>query len=109
MATNSDKWRIVARASSEAEGALIVAALESQNIEAYLEGGMTASFRAEAPGEARVLVREEDVAQATEIVGQFWPKPTASAPALTLKQLCWVVAILLLAAVLLLTLNHILS
>ena len=107
MATDSDKWRIVAVAPSEAEGALIVAAMEAQNIEAYLEGGMTASFRAEAPGEARVLVREEDVANATEIVGQFWPKPADPAPALTLKQLAWVVAILLLVVVLLLTLTHI--
>lgn len=103
MATDSDKWRIVAVAPSEAEGALIVSALEAQNIEAHLEGGLTASFRAEAPGEARILVREDDVANATEIVGQFWPQPSASASALTLKQLCWAIVIMLVAAGLLLT------
>ena len=104
MAADSDKWLIVAVATSEVEGALIVAALESENIEAYLEGGMTASFRAEAPGQARVLVREEDMARATEVVAQFWPQPSASAPACTLKRLCWAVAIALLAVVLLLIL-----
>lgn len=109
MAGDSDKWQIVAVAPSEAEGALIVSALESQNIEAHLEGGLTASFRAEAPGQARILVREEDMANATEIVGQFWPEPSAPAPGLTPKQLCWAVAIMLLAVVLLLTLTHILS
>ena len=109
MAGDSDKWRIVAVAPSEAEGALIVSALEAQNIEAHLEGGLTASFRAEAPGEARILVREEDVANATEVVGQFWPQPSACAPALTLKQLCWAVAIMLLAVVLLLTVVYMMS
>ncbi len=109
MASDSDKWQVVGTAPSETEGALIVSALEAENIEAHLEGGMTASFRAEAPGEARILVREEDMAQAIEVVGQFWPKPAASAPALTLKQLCWVVAVLLLAVVVLVALTHILS
>lgn len=101
MAADSDKWRIVAVATSEAEGAMIVAALESEDIEAYLEGGMTASFRAEAPGQARVLVREEDVAHATEVVGRFWPQPASCAPACSLKRLCWGVATVLLVFVIL--------
>ena len=109
MAADSDKWRIVTVAPSEVEGALIVAALESENIEAYLEGGMTASFRAEAPGQARVLVREEDMASAAEVVGQFWHEPSVLAAVWTLKRLCWAVAIVLLAGILLLVLAYAIS
>ena len=109
MTGDLDTWQIVAVTSSETEGALIVAALESQDIEAHLEGGITASFRAEAPGQARVLVREEDMANAIEIVGQFQHEPSVCVHAWTPKQLGWAVAIMLLIVVLFLTLTHMIS
>ncbi|HYE03699.1 MAG TPA: hypothetical protein VD963_10750 [Phycisphaerales bacterium] len=51
-------------ARTEVEAASIASALEATGIAAAVEGGMTLGFRAEAPGEARVLVRRADLARA---------------------------------------------
>lgn len=54
--------------TSELEAAAIVAALADQGIEARHVGGYTAGFRAEAPAMVQVLVHENDLARAAEIV-----------------------------------------
>jgi hypothetical protein len=54
--------------TNELEASAIVAALAAHGIKARHEGGYTAGFLAEAPGEIQVLVLEKDLARATEIV-----------------------------------------
>jgi hypothetical protein len=54
--------------TNELEASAIVAALAAHGIKARHEGGYTAGFLAEAPGEIQVLVLEEDLARATEVV-----------------------------------------
>ena len=45
-----------------------VAALEDAGISANAQGGLTAGFRAEAPGGVRVMVRRADVERAREVL-----------------------------------------
>lgn len=57
--------------ATEAEAMLLVAALEEQGLEAMVTGELTSGFRAEAPGQVRVLVHEGDLARATEVLKEF--------------------------------------
>lgn len=52
--------------SDEWEAGLVRDALLAAGIPATIAGGFTASFRADAPGRVRVLVRERDLAAAAE-------------------------------------------
>lgn len=45
---------------TEAEAAIISAALEEEGIQTIADGGFVSGFKAEAPGRVRVIVREED-------------------------------------------------
>lgn len=59
---------IFASFSDEWEAGLVRDALLAAGIPAAIAGGFTASFRADAPGRVRVLVRERDLAAAAEAV-----------------------------------------
>jgi hypothetical protein len=59
---------VVAQPTSEVEAAILRAALESAGIPAWVVGGLTSGFRAEAPGRARVLVRRSDEARARAVL-----------------------------------------
>ncbi len=48
----------------EIEAAMIVAALEAEGIRAVHNGGYISGFKAEAPGEVRVLVQRAEQSQA---------------------------------------------
>jgi hypothetical protein len=61
---------VVARIPTEPEGALIVAQLKNAGIRAELVGALTSAFRAEAPGEVKVIVLEEDAEKAVEFLQQ---------------------------------------
>ena len=61
---------VVARVATEPEGALIVAQLKNAGIQAQLVGALTSAFRAEAPGEVKVIVLEEDAKKAVEFLRQ---------------------------------------
>jgi hypothetical protein len=61
---------VVARVATEPEGALIVAHLKNAGIQAQLVGALTSAFRAEAPGEVKVIVLEEDAQKAVEFLRQ---------------------------------------
>jgi hypothetical protein len=50
--------------ASEAEAAGIVTALADYDIKALTTGGVTARFKAEAPGSVQILVRRADLEQA---------------------------------------------
>ncbi len=54
----------------EAEAGIIVAALEQQGIKATMTGEATAGFRAEAPGWVQVLVAEDDLARAANVLNE---------------------------------------
>jgi hypothetical protein len=53
---------------SEAQAAIIVAALRERGIEAQAIGQLTSGFRAEAPGWVKVLVRQADRAAAQAVL-----------------------------------------
>jgi hypothetical protein len=54
--------------TSEYEATAIVSALEAEGIRATTVGGFTAGFRAEAPGGVTVVVLEDDLPRAKEIL-----------------------------------------
>jgi len=56
---------------SEAQAALIVAALADAGISANAQGDLTAGFRAEAPGGVGVLVRRADLDRAREVLREI--------------------------------------
>ena len=59
---------VLASVPSEIEASVIANVLKSQGITAVLTGVNTAMFRAEAPGEVKVMVRREDVDRARQIL-----------------------------------------
>jgi nitrogen regulatory protein PII-like uncharacterized protein len=61
---------VVAGAPTEPEGALIVAQLKNAGIRAELVGALASAFRAEAPGEVKVIVLEEDAEKAVDLLRQ---------------------------------------
>lgn len=59
---------IVAQPSTEIEAAILKGQLEGEGIRAWVLGGLTSGFRAEAPGRARVVVRAADADRARAIL-----------------------------------------
>ncbi|MEX2092677.1 MAG: DUF2007 domain-containing protein [Pirellulales bacterium] len=53
---------------NELEAGVIVAALEEAGIKSTMSGVYTAGFRAEAPGQVQILVAQEDLARAQEVI-----------------------------------------
>ena len=56
---------------SEAEAAIIVAALAVRGVQASTTGDYTAGFRAEARGQVRVVVRRADLARAKQSLAEI--------------------------------------
>ncbi len=50
------------------EASILVSFLNDAGIDAWPEGGISAGFRAEAPGNANVLVRERDLQRAISLL-----------------------------------------
>lgn len=71
MSDDATRLEVLAKTATEMEASMIVGALEAAGIRARAVGGYTASFRAEAPGEMRVLVRSEDLPRAKEVLRQW--------------------------------------
>lgn len=55
---------------TETEAAILVAALQESGLHAVATGSFTAGFVAEAPGWVRVLVAEDDLPRAKEILAE---------------------------------------
>ncbi len=70
MAAQHDRLVTVTTAADELEGELIVALLKEHGIKATSTGGLTAQFRAEAPGMVEVLVMQDQLAAANTIIAQ---------------------------------------
>jgi hypothetical protein len=62
---------VLAIVPSEMEATLIVDALHDLKITAEASGALTSTFRAEAPGGVRILVRREDLAKARAALDDF--------------------------------------
>ena len=57
---------VLAEVPAEIEAQLIVAALETEGIEAFKSGGYASDFRVGVPGHIKILVRPEDLDRAKE-------------------------------------------
>jgi hypothetical protein len=68
MAERAQEMTKLIEVRSEAQAAMIVAALEDAGIRAYMQGGLTAGFRAEAPGGVEVMVERADIGRAQEVL-----------------------------------------
>ena len=64
MSDESNDLVVLQSVPSEGQANLIVAALERAGIQAAIEGALTAAFRAEAPGEVKIIVRKNDLEKA---------------------------------------------
>ena len=70
MAAQHDRLVTLTTAADELEGELIVSLLKEHGIKATSTGGLTAQFRAEAPGAVEVLVMQDQLAAANTIIAQ---------------------------------------
>ena len=59
---------VAASAENELEAGVILAALEEAGIKATMSGAATADFRVAVPGEVQILVAQEDLARAQEVI-----------------------------------------
>lgn len=71
MTDDPNRLVVVASVPTEEEAAVIVAALETRGVQAGFSGALTAGFRAEAPGDVHIMVREVDAVRAREILDQL--------------------------------------
>lgn len=63
-----DSPQLLIAVSSEIEAGAIRTALAAEGVEARIVGELTAGFRVEAPGMVRVMVRQQDLAKARELL-----------------------------------------
>lgn len=77
MSMESNEVARVGSYTSEAEAALVAAALEDAGIRAEMVGGLTTGFRAEAPGVTSVVVRREDLERARKVVTETTHLPVS--------------------------------
>ncbi len=75
MTTDPTSPETLVSLGSETEATAIVGALAEHGITAMVVGGLTASFRAEAPGEARVVVGQADMARARQVLAAVRGEP----------------------------------
>lgn len=73
MSTNN--LDVLVSVPSEIEAAAIVSVLSERGIEATATGGLTAGFKAEAPGEVNVLVSAADAERAKQVLDEFRTEP----------------------------------
>ena len=75
---------------NEFEAAMIVSALAARDIDASTSGSFTAGFRAEAPGDVEVVVRQRDLERAKIALEELRPHTAQKSPqqhgSLTLSQ-----------------------
>ena len=75
MSTSTDNLAILATLSTDMEAAMIIAALEREGIQAFMNGEYTANFRTQAPSWPKVEVRESDLEKAREVLGTLRTAP----------------------------------
>ena len=65
---------------NEFEAAMIVSALAARDIDASTAGSFTAGFRAEAPGDVEVVVRQRDLERAKTALNELRPHAAHEIP-----------------------------
>ena len=83
MTSDADRLRLFRVVPTEVEATILIARLAEAGIEARIEGGVSAGFRAEAPGGARVLIRGRDLERAMSLLEpeeEAEPPPPPAAP-----------------------------
>ena len=68
---DSDKPIVLACVRHDTEAAIIVNALKRRGLFAKSAGEYTAGFRAEAPGDVKILVRKSEIAAAREVLADI--------------------------------------
>lgn len=76
MNTNSSDLETLVTVSNEVEAAAIVGALQEKGVEAVATGGYISGFKAEAPGDVKVLVRHGEADQARRMLNQIRQEET---------------------------------
>ena len=71
MSRSANDLEVLTCVATEPEAALIIAALKGQAIDAAAEGALTSAFRAEVPGEVRIMVRQADLDRAKEVLADY--------------------------------------
>jgi hypothetical protein len=71
MADDPNAPRVLLSVASDIEAASIVTALDARDIGATATGGFTSSFRAEAPGTIKVIVRRADLDRAQRALAEI--------------------------------------
>lgn len=70
-ASDSDEPIVLARVPHDTAAAIIVNALKRRGLFATTTGEYTAGFRAEAPGDVKILVRKNELAAAREVLADI--------------------------------------
>jgi hypothetical protein len=68
-----DKVVVLARVPTELLASLLVGQLQNEGIQAEVSGVLTSAFRAEAPGDVKILVHARDLERARELLAA-WSK-----------------------------------
>ena len=66
MTDDPNRAVVLTTVPTEAQAALIVAALEDRGVQARTTGELTSGFRAEAPGGGQVLILQADLERARD-------------------------------------------
>jgi hypothetical protein len=71
MPENHDRLEVLSRVANDVEASLIVQRLADYGITASAVGGFTSGFRAEAPGDVAILVKQDDLARAKSVLASI--------------------------------------
>ncbi len=71
MTTEPNHPEVLTSVRNDLEAMPLIAALANLGIEATKTGSFTADFRAEAPGEVRIVVKQQDLARAKEALKEI--------------------------------------
>lgn len=71
MTDDPNRPVVLLRVASEIQAAQIAGLLQEHGIRALVTGGHTAGFRAEAPGDVQVVVRQQDAQEARRLLEEL--------------------------------------
>ncbi len=71
MTPDPDRPETLLSVANEIEAAVIVGYLDQRGIRAFAAGGYTAGFRAEAPGDVKILVKQADLDRARKALAEI--------------------------------------
>lgn len=71
MSAKHDQLVTLSVLDNEIEAQLLVNLLKENGIAAVATGGVTSAFRAEAPGDVRVLIKQDCLSQARSVLAEF--------------------------------------